>query len=550
MATREELIALLSSRRRGLSIRPVAVGPTPAWQQWLDDDARLPTSRSSAPTDLIAAMALKPLRALPGRHVPEGRWARLRGLFRQGWGTEREEPRKLRYGASASSVIFNVVFAVLLVWLVYLRFLAVQTPEEETVRTRITGFGTIADAGGGEAAADGDVQPQSGSAAPSRGAPSEPSATASTTAASADTQSDAVDSQVEAAAEQPLQVTESSAEPEGFQLPPTREVAIQSREMPAVQTRAVPSESDIPQALPQVRSVDVQTREQAMRVPEIRTPTRELPTAPDPAPQVRIREIAARPLGAEVRVAETSTRALPSAPASVEASSAQTASATGQAGRTPSTTKPGLPGATGQASRPGQQAAAAGVGQAPKAADTGWSSARRNDDWGLGDRNRAGASSGGDRGNPAGQGGSGLFDSEGRPRLADDSFKPRFPDPYKEGNWLKRPSLGYRGTIFDGIWRPPETLLQEWIRKGIKSFDIPLPGGKVRIRCVVSILQAGGGCGPVAGKEGVHDQPARARAAPDVPFKPELFDNQGDLSTPKASQPATDANAADKKPTP
>ena len=101
--------------------------------------------------------------------------------------------------------------------------------------------------------------------------------------------------------------------------------------------------------------------------------------------------------------------------------------------------------------------------------------------------------------------------------------------------------------MFDGIWRPPETLLQEWIRKGVKTVDIPLPVGKVKIRCVVSLLQFGGGCGPVAGKEGVHDEPARARAAPTVPFKRELFENQGDLSPAK---PASQDASSDDKPNP
>lgn len=86
--------------------------------------------------------------------------------------------------------------------------------------------------------------------------------------------------------------------------------------------------------------------------------------------------------------------------------------------------------------------------------------------------------------------------------------------------------------MFDGIWRPPENLLQEWVRKGVKTVDIPLPGGKVKIRCIVSTLQAAGGCFPIAGKEGVHDQPAIARPPPAVPFKPHLIDNPGDLTSP------------------
>ena len=104
--------------------------------------------------------------------------------------------------------------------------------------------------------------------------------------------------------------------------------------------------------------------------------------------------------------------------------------------------------------------------------------------------------------------------------------------------------------MFDGIWRPPETLLQEWVRKGIKAFEIPLPGGRVKISCVVSILQAGGGCGLAPGENGVHDQPARARAAPDIPFKPELLENQSDLSTPKPAPATPKPASTDEQPTP
>lgn len=548
MATREELLALLSSRRRGLSIRPVTPGPTPTWQQWLDDDSRLKAASGLVRVELIDAMAQKPPRTSPAAIAPQGRWARLRALFGQGWGYERREGRRLRYGAFSTSLMLNAFFAAILMWLMYWSFTVLRPQEEDLVRVRITGFGTPTEVGGGEDAAEGDQQTASNSAALAQGATTASAAASSPAAASAEAQAETQDAVTEAVAEQPLQVTESTAEPEGFQLPPAREVAIQARQLPALQPRAVRSESDIPEALPEVRSVQAPVAAQTVRVHELTTPTRELPTAPEPAPQVRIREIAVRPPGAQVRVAETSTRPLPSAPAA-QASAAAAPADTGAAGRAAATPKPGLPGATGQSPKPGQQAAASGVGEAPRTADGGWSSPQRNDDWGVGDRSRAGAATGGDRGSPRGQGGSGLFDADGRPRLADDSFKPRFPDPYKEGSWLKRPSLGYRGTIFDGIWRPPETLLQEWVRKGVKTFDIPLPGGKVKIRCVISILQAGGGCGPVAGKDGVHDQPARARPAPNVPFKPELFENQSDLSTPK---PATSAQtkAEDDKPTP
>ena len=67
---------------------------------------------------------------------------------------------------------------------------------------------------------------------------------------------------------------------------------------------------------------------------------------------------------------------------------------------------------------------------------------------------------------------------------------------------------------------------------------------------MVSILQAGGGCGLAPGENGVHDQPARARPAPDIPFKPELFENQRDLTTPPAPKPAEAEAQQDGAPTP
>jgi hypothetical protein len=55
------------------------------------------------------------------------------------------------------------------------------------------------------------------------------------------------------------------------------------------------------------------------------------------------------------------------------------------------------------------------------------------------------------------------------------------------------------------------SLLAEWVRKGIKSMEIPLPGTGTKISCVISILQAGGGCGLT--NPNMQDQPAVAAAA-------------------------------------
>lgn len=540
MATREELLALLSSRRRGLSIRPATLGHSEAWSRWLADDSRLQAAQSPELEVLVGQMAARPLRDPPRASAPASRWGQFLGLFKQGWGDEGKEPRGLHYGALTASFLLNFLFAALLVWLMYLRFLAAQAPEEETVRIQITGFGTPETPGGGGEPAQGDVQPASAAAAQASQATS---ASASTSNPAASAPSPAAPA-MPVEADQPLQVSENKVpEQSDFQLPPTREVAIKSPATVPLRTVPVPSESEIPEALPGVRPMAVPTRPQVVQVPVLQPAERELTTPPEPAPQLRIRDVQARASGAALSVPQVAAgRALPTKQGDGDATASSAQAATGGASRTPSTATPGLPGASGQSPKSGQNAAGSGVGPAQRTAQGGWPSPRRDDDWGAGNSNRAGAATGGDRGNPrgqGGQGGSGLFNPDGSPRLADDSFKPRFPDPYKEGTWLKRPSLGYRGTMFDGIWRPPENLLQEWVRKGVKTVDIPLPGGKVKIRCIVSTLQAAGGCFPIAGKEGVHDQPAVARPPPAVPFKPHLIENQGDLTSPPPAASGT-----------
>ncbi len=555
MATREELLALLVSRRRGLSIRPATPGHSASWHQWLGRDAASIATRHADREALIAAsggMQRTEERSSP----PQGRFAQLRALTRQGWNRERDEPKPLRRFAFSSSLLLNLLFGLALVWLTWLKFFALQASPEETVRVQIVGLGTPEEAGGGEEAAAGDVQPAAAAASSSNRANGAATAAASATAASApaSTPSEAETTPpAPSPTEQPLEVSEVARASSEFQLPPTRILDIRQGPLPTVQSRPVPTENEIPLPLPTVRSLPtpVPDRTQVVQIPSIQPSERELPTVAQPAPALRVRQIGVLPAGPALRVPENTTRPLPSASSgqgqpSASATAPSTATQAGSSTRSPATPSPGLPGATGQSPTPGRQSPTAGVGPATRAADSGWPSPNRNDDWGAASRNRVGAATGGDRGNPRGQGaGSGLFDSEGRPRLADDGFKPRLPDPYKEGTWLKRPSLGYRGTMFDGIWRPPETLLQEWVRKGLKTVDIPLPGGRVKIRCVVSVLQAAGGCLPVAGINGDHDQPAVARPPPDIPFKRELFEEPGALSAPKPATPPEEKPASD-----
>jgi hypothetical protein len=95
---------------------------------------------------------------------------------------------------------------------------------------------------------------------------------------------------------------------------------------------------------------------------------------------------------------------------------------------------------------------------------------------------------------------------------------------------LQRPPYGYEPTRFDRYWIPGGTLLQEWVRRGIRNVSIPIPGTNKRLACVVSVLQLGGGCGLV--DPNLNEQPAVARPPPDIPFRPELFEDPDALGPP------------------
>ena len=139
-------------------------------------------------------------------------------------------------------------------------------------------------------------------------------------------------------------------------------------------------------------------------------------------------------------------------------------------------------------------------------------------------------------------GAGGLFDSTGRPRLAGtgEGGPPGGAPPGSEarqaidlergGTWLRRPPFDYEPTRFDRFWVPTGTLLEEWVRRGIKQMTIPIPGTSKEIVCVVSILQLGGGC--MLNDPDINDQPSSGRPAPEVPFKPELQEDQDSLARP------------------
>ena len=136
-------------------------------------------------------------------------------------------------------------------------------------------------------------------------------------------------------------------------------------------------------------------------------------------------------------------------------------------------------------------------------------------------------------GNVDGRQGDGLFNKDGSVRLPDEWSQQTGIDVDRAGTWLKRPGLEYRGTRFDQYWVPQGTLLQEWVRRGLKKVAIPIPGTRTRLECVVSLLQLGAGCYPV--NPDVNEQPATARPPPAVPFKPGLQEDNGSLPPPPAT---------------
>lgn len=377
--------------------------------------------------------------------------------------------------------------------------------------------------------------------------------------------------------EQPLQVTETNRPTTDFVVPPVAVVAptLRGKET-QVRERTVETAVDRPQPTPTVRSaaeVAVQLRQPQVQVRERQVETTEQQPVVLAQPRVREAQVQLRTpqVGVRERQIETAAQesvamaALPSRTAEVQvktpamavreravpgvadkpaasASAAAAASAqapANQAQGSASATAAASPSAsTGQAAaatpnpRPGTSA---GAGPKPQDRSGGWAAPTRGDDWGASQRQVAGSAGGqADKGN-------GLFNADGSVRLggnegqAQDAAKRGAPggdaDTWSKeriaesGTWLKRPPYDYTPTSFDKYWAPNESLLAEWVRKGIKSVEIPIPGSNSKISCVVSMLQFGGGCGLT--NPNMQEQPAEARPPPDIPFKKELQEDNG-----------------------
>lgn len=569
MTTAADVIAALNQRRQRKSLRPEVPGQLPpGWQGWLDAQPRIDGHAAGAPAPaLVDALAQRPLRAIPRSPAMLGRWAALGSLLRQEWTPDLREERRLRIGVSVADIVLHTVLVGLLLWLMYLRFMALlQVPEEdEAVQVEFIGRGNVAEGGGALATAG--APSAEASAAPARRAltpaptSGRPEAAAIETMATpppaqvvADTPVPArvreIAPPVAAEAAQPLQVTEvPTPQPEAtFRLPPPRERTVALPQAVLRDVRPTQQVEEIPTApVQQVRTLQAREAQAQVRVPELQAQ----PTALDVPQAQRMREIAARATPdvasrqAQVRVpdfrGELRDVPMPPGGSPTPAAQAGTGSAPAAAARAD-----GAGGARGNAPVAGQSTAGSGAGERPgnrggrgvaatgtgagpalKPAPGGWPGSAKSDDWGASNRNVAGT------GNGDGRQGDGLFNKDGSVRLPDEWSQQTGIDVDRAGTWLKRPGLEYRGTRFDQYWVPQGTLLQEWVRRGLKKVAIPIPGTRTRLECVVSLLQLGAGCYPV--NPDVNEQPATARPPPAVPFKPGLQEDNGSLPPPPAT---------------
>ena len=565
MTSAADIITALNQRRTRFSNRPETPGQMPSgWQRWFDAmpavDAHAPGALAPA---LVDVFAQRPLRAIPRAPKALTRLQSFGRLLQQEWTPNARDERGLRIGVGAVDILLHLVLVGMLLWLMYLRFMALmQAPpeEEQAVQVEFIGRGNIAEGGGAIANAGAESAPASpapatraSTPAPATGRPDAPIETLSVPSPPQVAANSEAPQRVRelaplavAEAAQPLAVTEvREPEPQAFQLPPpkprdTPQPQLQVRE---VQARQQVEEIAVLRTQPQ-RSLQPREIQAEVKVQELRDQPQELDI---PAPQrmatVQTRSAPSQATNnAQVRVPELrgEVRDIPMPPGGAPTPSSQAGSGTaaqanankpgagGERGSAPAAGQ--APAGTGAGAKPAEQGGrgvtttGSGAGPANKPAPGGWPGPAKSDDWGASKRNVAGTGNGSGK-NGDGDGKPGLFNEDGRPRLSDEWTQVSGIDVDRSGTWLKRPGLEYRGTRFDQYWIPQGTLLEEWVRRGIKKVSIPIPGSKRRLQCVVSLLQFGGGCFPV--NPDANEQPARARAAPDIPFKPELQEDNG-----------------------
>lgn len=537
----------------------------PGWAAWFD----AMKVRVGAVTGATAESILAILRAREPRFPPPAlaalnRWQAFNTLWRQQWHPASADERGMRVFALVAALVVHLFLAVFLLYVAYVRFMAVPEPAsagEDVIQVEYIGEGTPDEEGGGPpqgemvvqetppAAASSSAppqqpqpQPQQASARPTPPGIARPEATPPPLAP------DIPEPVVQVPpVDQPLQVTETPQPDSTFTAPPVRlaeippDVRIPELGAPAPQLEVV--EVPAPVVAPTLQPREIAPSIESPSVPrqDVQVTVRDIPAPLSPVemPQVSAPQVAAPDLS-PTQAPSVAIRDIP-APSPAAPSAATTPSEDGEAGaatRPSSSTQAGSaaddrPSSGRESASQGtqQSATSAGSGTQPSPRPGALPSPKPGDDWGLSDRNR-----------PDGQAGTpGLFNADGTPKLASGDGKvggglppgtitEDFEKIDRHGTWLKRPPIDYTPTAFDRFWVPNETLLQEWVRRSIKEVLIPIPGTSKTITCSVVLLALGGACG--ISDPNMQDVEAEAREPPDVPFKPELQENQEALGKP------------------
>jgi hypothetical protein len=554
MFSSSELIdALRRRRRRSLRPeRPPGEFP-PGWSVWFAAMPARAGAITGASADSLLAILLAREPTLPPAALAElGRWRAFASLWRQEWQPAAPDERGVRVFASTTSLLLHVLLAVLLVWLMDARFLLGAPADEQrgddVVQVEFIGLETPEDTGGGAPQGE-TLQPTAtGAAAPAVAASDAvtqpPPELPEPSLATREQTTPQPPAPVSA---QPLQVTETPVTDSSFVLPPPRpvtmpdpvlavpELSAQEREIELAETPPLPLlQRPLPQREINVPDLHQPPAEVVLR--EIPPPLPPLPVRTVPQPRLSTPELSApAPRVATREIPLTGQAASPAASASqaVQVTTKRAGTASTAAAPAPASGRPDSDGGR----RPDASTAGAGAGPAPAPRAGATPGPRRGDDWGGSSRDRPGGQAGGGR--------PGLFNPDGSPRLAGDrtvggGLPPgTITEDYEKidrmGTWLKRPPIGYEPTSLDRFWVPHENLLQEWVRRNIREVLVPIPGTSKKIRCVVSLLQLGGGCGIT--DPNLQDVEAGARPPPAVPFKPELQEDQEALRAAPAPTP-------------
>ncbi|MDR7193055.1 hypothetical protein [Luteimonas terrae] len=528
MFTAADLIDVLRRRR---SIRPedAPEGFPAGWTRWFDTmRVRVGAVRGATAEAIVAVLVARPVPPRRKGLVPASALAAWASLLHPRWEPEPREHRGPKRVSMALALLVQVLWVGGLLLLTQAHFLApapAAQGEAHVVQAVFIGDGTPEDAGAGDA---GEPVPAAALQVPpastSTPTPAEPSAPQDTSAV----QDAVVATEPVEPTAQVLQVTQTPVPDIDFTLPPPRpgaapEVALRDRQVPEAQLQAVEipalrAPAPLAEVTAQRREVEVEVRDRSVPQPSesLRLPTRALPSIAVDAPEVPTRQVA------DVVARE---RAVPmrEAPAQAEAPESPVPAPPVAATPSPRPPTPSPPGA-----RTPTPSTTAGAGSRPGMPPGAAPSARAGDDWGDGTSARAG----GPPGSP-----SGLIGADGRPRLAGDgrvggglppgTITEDFARIDREGTWLKRPPTDYEPTSFDRFWTPSETLLEEWVRRSIKTVLIPIPGTSKTIQCNVALLAFGGGCGIT--DPNMQDVETDGRPPPDVPWKPELQEDQESL---------------------